>query len=220
MHLLFLIGTPWLEAVGPMYHHWAKGYFEYTGEKSSGGSEVVDEQVFVMATQAEPETQLFALALSDLPGGSIRVSVRAVGANGTLHRVPKVYEDFLDVFSEEEAAKLPLLGGPEHVIDTTEDPPWGPIYPLSKIQLDALKKYITMALERGWIVPSKSPAGAPILFAPKKDGGLRLCVDYRGLNKVTIKNRHPLPLITETLDRLVGAAKYTKLDLKDAYHRI
>ena len=55
---------------------------------------------------------------------------------------------------------------------------------------------------------------------PKKDGGLRLCVDYRGLNSITIKNRHALPLISETLDRLVGARIYTKLDLKDAYHRI
>ena len=55
---------------------------------------------------------------------------------------------------------------------------------------------------------------------PKKDGGLRLCVDYRGLNAITVKNRHPLPLITETLDRLCGAAIFTKIDLKDAYHRI
>ena len=55
---------------------------------------------------------------------------------------------------------------------------------------------------------------------PKKDGGLRLCVDYRGLNKVTKKNRYPLPLISETLDRMVGAAVFTKLDLKDTYHRL
>ena len=61
---------------------------------------------------------------------------------------------------------------------------------------------------------------APILFVPKKDGGLRLCVDYRGLNSVTVKNRHPLPLITETLDRLCGSKVFTKLDLKDAYHRL
>jgi hypothetical protein len=62
--------------------------------------------------------------------------------------------------------------------------------------------------------------GAPILFVPKKDRGLRLCVDYRGLNKVTIKNQYPLPLINKTLDRLIGARIFTKLNLKDAYHRI
>jgi hypothetical protein len=58
------------------------------------------------------------------------------------------------------------------------------------------------------------------LFVLKKDEGLRLCVDYRGLNKVTIKNRYPLPLINEAIDRLVGAVRFTKVDLKDAYHRI
>jgi hypothetical protein len=73
-------------------------------------------------------------------------------------------------------------------------------------------------MAKGWIQHSESAAGAPIL--PKPDGSLRLCVDYRGLNKVTKKNRYPLPLIPEILDRLVGAKIFTKLDLKDAYHRI
>jgi hypothetical protein len=67
---------------------------------------------------------------------------------------------------------------------------------------------------------SKSPAGAFILFVPKPDGSLRLCVDYRALNKVTVKNRHPLPLISDTIDRMQGAKIYTKLDLRNAYHRI
>jgi Reverse transcriptase (RNA-dependent DNA polymerase) len=67
---------------------------------------------------------------------------------------------------------------------------------------------------------TQSPAGAPILFVPKPDGSLRLCVDYRALNKVTVKNRHPLPLISETIDRMQGAKIYTKLDLRDVYHRI
>ena len=58
------------------------------------------------------------------------------------------------------------------------------------------------------------------MFVPKKDGGLRLCVDYRGLNKVTIKNRTPLPLISKTLDRLRRSKRFTKLDLKDAYYRL
>ena len=83
-----------------------------------------------------------------------------------------------------------------------------------------LRNYLDDALEKGWIRHSTSPAGAPILFVPKKDGGLRLCVDCRGLNAVTFKNRHPLPLITETWDRLGGSKVFTKLDLKDAYHRL
>jgi hypothetical protein len=129
-------------------------------------------------------------------------------------------EDFTGVFDPDKASELPDLGGVEHSIDTDGTVPYGPLYNLSETQLEALRLYLRDALRKRWIRPSTSPAGAPILFVPKKDGGLRLCVDYRGLNKVTIKNRHPLPLIDETLDRLQGAKIFTKLDLKDAYHRV
>lgn len=71
-----------------------------------------------------------------------------------------------------------------------------------------------------WIRPSSSPIRALILFVPKKGGELRLCVDYHGLNRVTKKNKAPLPLISEILDRLGKARVFTKLDLKDAYHRL
>ena len=83
-----------------------------------------------------------------------------------------------------------------------------------------LRTYIKDVLAKGWIRPSKSPVGAPILFVLKKDRRLRLCVDYRSLNKVTIKNRHLLPLINKTLDRLNSTKIFTKLDLKDVYYRI
>jgi hypothetical protein len=81
-----------------------------------------------------------------------------------------------------------------------------------------LKEFLEENLEKGFIWESKSPAGAPILFALKKDGSLRLCVDYRGLNAITIKNRYPLPLITEIMDRVMGASYFSKIDLKDAYY--
>jgi len=91
---------------------------------------------------------------------------------------------------------------------------------MSTKELQTLREYINDALGKGWIRYSTSPAGAPTLFVPKKDGSLRLCVDYRALNKQTIKNRCPLPLINETLDRLYGSKQFTKLDLKDVYYRI
>jgi hypothetical protein len=87
-------------------------------------------------------------------------------------------------------------------------------------ELKALQEYLDNNLASGRIQRSKSPAGAPILFIPKKDGTLRLCVDYQGLNKVTVKNQYPLPLISEILDRLAGAKFFSKLDLQDAYYRI
>jgi hypothetical protein len=75
-------------------------------------------------------------------------------------------------------------------------------------------------LAKGWIRPSKSSVGALLLCAPKKDGGIRVCVDYRGLNAIFLKNRYPLPLIDEIITRLSGAKFFTQLDLRDAYHRI
>ncbi|KAM4062531.1 reverse transcriptase (RNA-dependent DNA polymerase) [Hirsutella rhossiliensis] len=98
--------------------------------------------------------------------------------------------------------------------------PPGPIYNLSEHELAVLREYIASAQAKGWIRRSISPAGSPILFVPKKGGKLRLCVDYRGLNKVTKKNRAALPLISGILDRLGRAKVFTKLDLKDAYHRL
>jgi hypothetical protein len=128
--------------------------------------------------------------------------------------------EYSDVFDEKLADLLPDQGGFEHAIPTDGQVPYGPLYSLSETQLEALRQYLADALQKGWIRLSRSPAGSPILFVPKKDGGLRLCVDYRGLNKVSIKNRHLLPLIDETLDRLYGATVFTKLDLRNAYHRI
>ena len=88
------------------------------------------------------------------------------------------------------------------------------------MELETLKAYIETNLANGFIRPSKSPAGAPILFDWKSDGSLWLCVNYRGLNNLTIKNRYPLPLIGESLDRLGRAKRFTQLDLTSAYHRM
>ena len=135
--------------------------------------------------------------------------------------LPPELREFEDVFSSEKAGILPEQKQGDHAIELDgREPPYGPIYNLSRAELTELRRYLDDALGKKWIRHSVSPAGAPILFVPKRDGGLRLCVDYRGLNAVTIKNRHPLPLITETLDRLSGAKIFSKLDLKDAYHRI
>ena len=135
---------------------------------------------------------------------------------------PDYVQEYADVFSEEAAGVLPAHADHDHAIELApgSNPPYRPIYNLSEPERAVLRDYIKTALAKGWIRPSKSPAGAPVLFVPKKDGGLRLCVDYRGLNAATIKNRYALPLIGETLDQLAGAKIFTQLDLRDAYHRI
>ena len=140
-----------------------------------------------------------------------------------LRDVPWQYRDYVSVFNGQYADELPPHRSFDHAIDMVEDkqPPWGPIYALSEKELGVLREYLDDMLRSGKIRPSKSPAGAPILFVPKKEGrGLRLCVDYRGLNKVTILNRYPLPLMNELRDRVRGAKIFTKLDLKAGYNLI
>jgi len=138
-------------------------------------------------------------------------------------QIPKEYRDLSEVFDKEKAQHLPPhRGSLDHAIDLEEGtkPTFGPIYNLSETELTVLKKYIDENLARGFIRPSTSPFGAPVLFAKKKDGTLRLCVDYRTLNRFTIKNRYPLPLTSEILDRTNGAMYFTKFDLPEAYYRL
>jgi len=94
------------------------------------------------------------------------------------------------------------------------------IYGLSYDQLGELHRYIKQNESRGWIRRVKSRRASPIRFVKKKDAKLGLCADYRALNEVLKKDRHPLPLISEALDRRGGAKYFTKLDIKDAYHNI
>lgn len=99
-------------------------------------------------------------------------------------------------------------------------PPSKSPYRLAPMELDELKRQLEELTNRGYIQPSKSPYGAPVLFVKKKDGSMRLCVDYRALNAVTVKNSYPLPKIDELLDRLHGATVFSKLDLAQGYHQV
>ena len=120
-------------------------------------------------------------------------------------RIPDKYSDFTDVFLENKALVLPerteLI---EHAIDLEngKQPPYGPIYSQGLVELETLKTYIKIHMKTGFIRPSKSPASTLILFGKKPDGSLYFCVDYWGLNNLTIKNQYLLPLIGKLLDRL------------------
>ena len=121
----------------------------------------------------------------------------------------------MDVFSKEAADELPRHAAYDYVIPLQPgtSPPFGPIYSLSEVELKALQEYLEENLSKGFIRASTSPAGSPIIFVKKKDGSLHLCVDYWGLNKITIRNRYTPPLIGEALEHLQHAKRYTKVDL-------
>jgi RNase H-like domain found in reverse transcriptase/Reverse transcriptase (RNA-dependent DNA polymerase)/Integrase zinc binding domain/Retroviral aspartyl protease len=137
--------------------------------------------------------------------------------------IPEEYKRWEHLFREgADADALPQHRPWDHEITLQEgkNPTFEPIYALSERELATLREYIDKNLKKGYIRPSESPAGYPILFVPKKDGSLRLCVDYRKLNDITVKNRYPLPNITELQDRLAHAKIFTALDLRDGYHLI
>ncbi|GAA6045106.1 hypothetical protein JCM8097_008498, partial [Rhodosporidiobolus ruineniae] len=137
-------------------------------------------------------------------------------------QVPAKYHEWLDVFSKDQADSLPAHREYDlHIdIEPGKSIPQSKIYPLSATEMEVLADYIEKNLKTRFIRPSTSPVGAPILFIKKKDGTLRLCVDYRNLNSVTVKNKYPLPLIDETLTQLSGAQFFTKLDLRNGYHQL
>jgi hypothetical protein len=91
-------------------------------------------------------------------------------------------------------------------------------YRMSTLELVELKLQLKEMMDKGYIQPSVSPWGAPALFVKKKDGTLRLCIDYRQLNKMTIKNKYPLPRIDDLIDQLRGATIFSKIDLRSGYH--
>jgi len=140
----------------------------------------------------------------------------------TLDSLPREYLQYKKLYLPETAESIHTGRTFDHPIDLKKgaEAPWGPIYPMSQYQLKALAAYLPDMHKQGKIGHSKSPAGAPILFVPKPDGRLQLCVDYRQLNKLTILNKYPLPLMSELRDRVAGAQIFCKIELKDNYHHI
>ncbi|KAJ9557119.1 hypothetical protein OSB04_011733 [Centaurea solstitialis] len=138
----------------------------------------------------------------------------------SIQDIPAVRE-FPEVFPEE----LPGLPPPRQVefrIDLV--PGAGPIakspYRLAPSEMQELSKQLQELLDKGFIRPSSSPWGAPVLFVKKKDGSFRMCIDYRELNQITIKNRYPLPRIDDLFDQLQGATYFSKIDLRSGYHQM
>ncbi|KAJ9563654.1 hypothetical protein OSB04_008814 [Centaurea solstitialis] len=94
------------------------------------------------------------------------------------------------------------------------------LYRLAPPEMQELSKQLKELLDKGFIRPSTSPWGAPILFVKKKDGSMRMCIDYRELNKLTVKNKYPLPRIDDLFDQLQGAVWFSKIDLRSGYHQL
>jgi len=135
-------------------------------------------------------------------------------------RLVKVVDSFQNLFKEPK--HLPPKQEIQHEIQLMYDAPLPNIgmYRLPVIDNKEIKKQIQELFEKGFIRPISSPCGSPIILVPKKDRTWRMCVDFKALNKITIKNRYPLPRIDDLLDQLKNAVYFTKLDLRSGYHQI
>jgi hypothetical protein len=133
----------------------------------------------------------------------------------------RIVSEFPDVFPE-ELPDMPLERKVEFAIELI--PGTAPIsnraYQVSEPELVELKKQIDELLEKGYIRPSISSWAALVLFMEKKDGTKRMCIDYRSLNEVTVKNKYPLPRIEDLFDQLRGASVFSKIDLRSGYHQL
>lgn len=203
-----ILGFPWLEQADPIIS-WSQRTFVFPMKPTSVKLCVTKKELRKAIEEARHVVVAIATPV-----------INDKDENKKKATLPPEFDDYMKIFTTPD----PFVDVNEHAhaieLESDEIPRHVRIYPLAEPELKVLREYLDDALAKGWIQPSISPTGAPILFVPKKGGKLRLCVDYRALNRITRKNRMPLPLISEILDRLSKAKIYTKLDLKDAYHRL
>jgi hypothetical protein len=182
-------------------------------------------------------TEAFVMFIRALDDGDAKLNTAdATGVEGGGERKPKpaveiplsgipeidaLVAEFADVF-QTPTGMPPDRGDGGHRINVAADarPPFKPAFRMNAEELAVLKTQITELLDKGWIRPSNSMYGAPILFVKKPDKSLRMVIDYRALNKQTVKDRYPLPRVDDLLDQLGGAAVYSKLDLASGYYQM
>ncbi|KAK3509746.1 hypothetical protein QTP70_008378 [Hemibagrus guttatus] len=197
-----VLGRPWLEQHDPILS-WRTGEILRWGHKCFEGC--------------------FPKRPNPRPSRPHTLQVHATSVESPLEarsvNIPACYSHFWDVFCPKKASKLPPHRPWDCAIDLIpgEPVPKGRIYSLTLPEEKAMEEYIKEALAQGYICPSTSPAASSFFFVAKKDGGLRPCIDYRALNKITVKFRYPLPLVPAVLR---GATVFTKLDLRSAYNLI
>lgn len=168
-------------------------------------------------------TPFLRLHNPDIDWKKSEIRIQPKEANAVdLEGLPSEYHKYADVFGEGFFTELPPHRPYDLSIDLKEGatPTFGPIYATTRNETIELKAHIKENLAKGTLCHSKSPAASPVMFVPKKDGGLRMCVDYRKLNAITVKNRYPLPLQSELFKKLREATIFTKFDLRSGYHNV
>jgi len=201
-----IFGMDWMLTFGVNINCLTKSVTFSKPMEDVGGKFLTAEQV---KKSLDCEASVFMMFASLKESGE-----KGVGDLLVVQEFPEVFpEDIIDLPSEREVEfAIDLVLGTSSISIAS--------YQMSASELGELKKQFEELLEKLFIRPSVSPWGAPVLLVKKKDVSMRLCMDYRQLNKVTIKNWYPLPRIDDLMDQLVGAKMFSKIDLRSGYHQI
>ena len=137
-------------------------------------------------------------------------------------KLPQEYHDLINIFDRSKAKELLPHRSYDYKIELEpgKKPPQSRLYSISRFKLQKVKEYLDDNLKKGFILPSTAPYISPVLFVQKYNRSLRFCVDYWKLNSLTIRNRYPIPLIEETLSRVIGCKYLTKLDIITAFNKL
>ncbi|KAJ9516510.1 hypothetical protein QJQ45_011138 [Haematococcus lacustris] len=220
-----ILGKPWLADINP-HIDWKQNTmsFQHAGRKHT---------LRAPPFPKHPDIDKYTISTAGLRVAMqtrqpmFLVSITPSGINSAIDRhqimdCTAITQKFADVFPADLPAGLPPQRAVDHRIEVEpgKRPPTRSTYNMSTSELAELKAQITEMQEKGFIRPSTSPYAAGVLFVRKKDGTFRMCVDYRPLNRITIKNKYPLPRVENMLDRLHGATVFSKIDLRQGYHQI
>lgn len=238
-----VLGKPWLARINPKID-WVNCTIKFKQEGKSvlwvpcndDEAQRLAASLVISATQLKramaDKSPMFLVVLKQLDNGEVDVQVEATRQDADKARLPPDWDQrvqaklaqFRDVLPEDEDFK-PSYPPPRAVdhripLEPGKQPPHKAPYRMAPAELEELRKQLQDLLDRGLIQPSTSPFGAPVLLIRKKSGAMRLVVDYRLVNAITVKDRYPLPRIDDLLDRLNGAKVFSKIDLASGYHQI
>lgn len=225
-----VLGLPWLRSANPTVD-WAKGKLKVDSALAKDDAKV--EQVAANRFQRrrwwrtkvldDPSERLWCAAGYTYSAELAEQAGKEKRKRTFEEIVPAEYRQYAKVFSEVESERLPEHKSYDHAIDLKPETPEtirSKIYPMPVNEQEELDRFLDEHLRKGYIIPSKSPIASPVFFIKKKDGRLRLVQDYRKLNDFTIKNRYPLPLASDIINRLRHARLFTKFDVRWGYNNI
>lgn len=233
-----ILGQPWLRKVNPAID-WSTGRAVITqrsrkhtlrpmdtADTPGSGIHVINALTYLREAHPTDEVYLLTINASAPQPGSAPPKADAppwerLPPNSDPQAV-RLVKLFADLFPDDLPPGLPPQRGRDYTIDLEpgHSPPCPHVYRLAPDELDELRSTLQTLVDKKFIQPSTSPFGAPILFVKKKDGSKRMVIDYRALNKITVKNKYPLPLIDELLDVVAGSTIWTSLDLMSGYHQV